>query len=192
MSREIRERIRLIAPLLKSGNLQVREAAAQAIETLESKTDLAGIAEALRNGSTGEKITAVIALGNIGGEKVLKALFYALSRPEEDIRIAAINAIGKTAIPSALENLTLQLDDKSSAIQSATIKALRNFAISQTLAARIRIYLDANDGILEAEAALTLASCGDIASRHGIINLLTSQHPSTCIAAAQALSRLPV
>jgi HEAT repeat protein len=56
---------------------------------------------------------------------------------------------------------------------------------------RLRPFLNATDGALEAEAALALARLKDLASEERITALLASPHASTRQAAATALSLLP-
>ena len=187
----IRQRIDVLIPLLKDADPDVRATVSRAIEHLEVSCDINEILHSLKTGDTGTRIAAIHALGEIGGMKVIAPLIYCVSRPEDDIRAAAVEMLGRLAEPSALPVLLERLDDQNTAIQSKTITALSNFPASATLYDRLRPFLKAYNGDLEAEAALALARLGDIASIDAIITMLASPYASTRKAAATALSLLP-
>jgi HEAT repeat protein len=191
MKEIIRLRIDVLIPLLKDADPDVRATAARSIEHLEVACDINEILRALKTGDTGARIAAIHALGEIGGEKVIAPLIYCAGRPEADIRAAAVEMLGRLAEPSTLSILLERLDDVNTAIQARAITALSNFAASATLYDRLRPFLKASDGELEAEAAQALARLGDLASTDAIITLLTSPHASTRKSAAIALSLLP-
>lgn len=192
MNDELGKRIQAVRPLLKDADAAVRTAAAQAIETLEGCRTVDELLETLRSGDLGARVAAIHALGEIGGEKVLAPLIYCVRRPEDDIRSAAVAALGKLAQPAALQPVVECLDDRSPAIQARAIAALAAFPTSAALLSRLRPFLDATDGVLEAEAALTLARHKDLFSLDRITELLMSPHAATRMAAAQALSLLPL
>ena len=191
MKELIRKRIDVLIPLLKDADPDVRATAARSIEHLEVSCDINEILHSLKTGDTGTRIAAIHALGEIGGMKVIAPLIYCVSRPEDDIRAAAVEMLGRLAEPSALPVLLERLDDQNTAIQSKTITALSNFPASATLYDRLRPFLKAYNGDLEAEAALALARLGDIASIDAIITMLASPYASTRKAAAIALSLMP-
>lgn len=192
MKEIIRTRIEALRPLLKDPVTTVTLAAAEAIEKLEALSSLDDILATLKSGTTGARIGAIYALGEIGGEKVLPPLVYCARRPEVDLRSAAVAVLGQLALPVALPILVELLDDADRAVQGRTITALRNFPATPDMVAKLRPFLNAGDGVLEAEAALTLAALGDLASASLIAVLLKSPFASTRQAAATALSRLPV
>jgi len=192
MKEVIRQRIDALIPLLKDSDPDVRTAVARAIEHLEVTGDIDEILLALKTGDTGTRIAAIRSLGEIGGTRVIAPLVYCAGRPEADIRAAAVEMLGRLAEPSTLPKLLERLDDQNSAIQARTISALANFPASPILYDRLRPFLKSGNEELEAEAALTLARLGDLASTDNIIGLLSSPHPSTRQAAATALSLMPV
>lgn len=192
MNKVIRQRIELLTPLLKDPDSAVRKTAAGSIEQLEATCDCEQIFEVLKTGDTGARVAAIYALGKIGGEKVLAPLLYCIARPEDDIRSAATEVLGVLAFPSTVDAILTALRDENSAVQAKAITALYNFSPSQKICSGLRPFLEANDGMLEAEAARTLAKLGDIAALSGIIALLSSQHASSRSAAAEALSILPL
>jgi HEAT repeat protein len=181
-----------LRPLLKDPAADVRNAAAEAIEKLEALNSVDDILATLKTGTMGDRIGAIYALGEIGGEKVLPPLVYCTRRPEVDIRSAAVAVLGKLAFPALLPVLAGLLDDANATVQARTIAALRSFAAPPELLTKIRTFLDASDGSLEAEAALTLAELKDPYCADQIQALLSSHHASTRQAAATALSRLPL
>lgn len=192
MNEDIAKRIQALQPLLKDPAFDVRSAAARAIEQLEGMRSTDDLLEALKTGDLGAKIAAIHGLGLIGGDKVLAPLVYCVSRPEDDIRSAAVQALGRIAHPATLKTVLECLEDSNSAVQARAIAALASFDPSPALAQRVRQYLDANDGMLEAEAAMTLARFRDLFSLDRIMALLTSPHETTRLAAATALSLMPL
>jgi HEAT repeat protein len=192
MNETIRQRIDALVPLLKDPDQEVRTAASQAIEHLEASADLGETLQILKTGSMGARISAIYALGEIGGEGVLAPLVYCAGRPEVDIRSAAVETLGRLAAPSTLPVLLERLGDQNPAIQSRAITALGNFPASVVPCDRLRPFLQAGNGDLEAEAALALARLGDRSATAAIVTLLSSPHSSSRKAAATALSMLPV
>lgn len=192
MKESIRSRIDSLRPLLKDTDAGVRAAAAEAIERLEAVSTVDEILATLKTGTTGARIGAIYALGEVGGEKVLPPLVYCARRPEIDIRSAAVAVLGKLALPASLPILVELLADESPTVQGWAIIALRNFTVTPEIVAKLRPFLSANNGQLEAEASLTLAALKDLASLDQIRALLSSPHASTRQAAATAIARLPV
>lgn len=192
MKNKVRARIDSLRPLLKDPESSVRGAAAQAIEKLEGLSSTEDILQALKTGDIGTRIASIYALGEIGGEAVLPPLLYCAGRQETDIRSAAVEVLGRLGLPAALPILVERLEDQNTAVQARAISALANFRASQELLQKLRVFLDAMDGALEAEAALTLAQLKDLTSLPRIVTLLSSPHASTRQAAATALSLLPL
>lgn len=192
MKEKIRLRIELLRPLLKDPVPGVRGAAARAIEKLEALSSVDEILAALKTGDTGARISAIYALGEIGGDKVLAPLVYCARRPEVDIRSAAAVVLGNLVLPEALPILVELLDDESPTVQGRAIAALQNYQVNPEILNKIRFFLSASDGVLEAEAALTLARLNDLCSTGQIQELLVSPQASTRQAAAVALSNMPV
>ncbi len=192
MKEKIRSRIDSLRPLLKDPALEVRIAAAEAIERLETTGSVDEILATLKTGNTGARIGAIYALGEIGGEKVLPPLVYCARRPEADLRSAAVAVLGKLALPAALPVLEELLDDEIPAVQGGVIMALRNYPVTPAILNKLRLFLSASDGVFEAEAALTLAELKDVVSSSRIQELLTSHFASSRQAAATALGRMPL
>jgi HEAT repeat protein len=187
----IRQRINALIPLLKDADPEVCSVVARSIERLEAICDINETLHSLKTGDTGARIAAIYALGEIGGEKAIAPLMYCAGRPETDLRAAAVEVLGRLAVPSTLPTLLERLDDQHGAIQARAITALSNFSASPALYGRLRPFLKASNGDLEAEAALTLARLGDLDSADAILTLLASPHASTRKAAAIALSLMP-
>jgi HEAT repeat protein len=192
MKEKGRLRIESLRPLLKDPAPGVRSAAAEAIEKLEAVISIEDILVTLKTGSMGARIGAIYALGEIGGEKVLPPLVYCARRPEEDIRSASVAVLGKLAATAVLPVVVELLEDKSPAVQSRAIAALRNFSVPPDILDKLRSFLNATDGMLEAEAAITLAVLKDNFSLEQIQSLLGSGHASTRQAAATAISLMPL
>jgi HEAT repeat protein len=180
-----------LSALLTDPCEEVRVAAAEALERLESIGNLPEVLEALKKGDLGTKLKALYALGRIGGEQVIAPLLYCATRPEEDIKSVAIEVLGDLGHPKALPVLLESLKDPNPTIQAKTIAALKNFK-DPSLVPAIKPFLDAGDGLRDAEAACTLGHIADGAFETKIMALLRSPHPRTREAAAQALGTLPV
>lgn len=191
MKKKVRTRIDSLRPLLKDPMTEVKAAAAEAIEKLEAASSVDEILAALKTGNMGSKIGAIYALGEIGGDNIFTPLAYCAKRPEVGIRAAAVAVLGRLALPAAYPLLVDLLDDVDPIIQSLAIAALRNYAVTAAVLNKLRPFLNASDGVLEAEAAMTLAVLGDLHSLEKIGELLMSLHASTRQAAATALSRMP-
>jgi HEAT repeat protein len=192
MKEKVRSRIAVLRPLLKDPVSEVRSAAAGAIEKLEAISSVDEILATLKTGDMGARIGAIFALGEIGGEKVLPPLVYCARRPEVDIRSAAAAVLGKLALPAALPVLVELLDDENPTVQGRAIDSMQHFTVTPAILDRLRTFLNASDGVLEAAAAVTLALLNDLPSLHQIETLLTSPHASTRVAAAAALSSMPL
>ena len=192
MKEKTRARINTLRPLLKDLVPGVRLAAAEAIEKLEATSSVDEILETLKSGSMGDRVGAIYALGEIGGEGVLPPVVYCARRPEVDIRSAAAAVLGKLALPGALPVLLELLDDESPTVQARAIAALHDVTATPEILNKLRPFLSASDGVLEAEAAITLAVLKDRFSLSQIEALLTSHHASTRQAAATAFSVMPL
>ena len=192
MKEKIRSRIDALRPLLKDPAPEVRLAAAEAIEKLEAAGSVDEILATLKAGDMGARIGAIYALGEIGGERVLPPLFYCARRPEVDIRSAAAAVLGKLSSPAVLAVLVELLDDGDQSVQGRAIAGLCNFPVTPDILNKLRSFLNVSDGVIEAEAAVTLARLKDLPSLSRIQTLLTSQYASTRQAAATALSIFPV
>ena len=192
MNEMVVTRINALQPLLKETDQDVRNAAAESIERLEATGSIDELLHTLKTGNMGSRVAAIHALGAIGGDRVVAPLVYCAGRPEADIRSAAVEALGRLAVPATLPLLLERLDDQNAAIRARAIAALAGFPPSPLLYERLRPFLEAADGALEAEAALALARLKDLASEQRITALLTSPHASTRQAAATALSLLPL
>ncbi|MDD2270828.1 MAG: HEAT repeat domain-containing protein [Desulfuromonadaceae bacterium] len=190
MKEMARSRIELLRPLLKDPVADVRTAAAEAIERLEAASSVDEILATLKTGNNGARIGAIYALGEIGGERVLPPLVYCAKRPEVDIRSVATAVLGKLALPAALPILVELLDDIDPTVQGWAIAGLRNFQVTPDILNKLRPFLNASDGVLEAEAAITLSWLNDLYSLVQINELLTSHYASSRQAAAIALSRM--
>lgn len=192
MKEQVRLRIDALRSLLKDPVPGVRIAAAEAIEKLEAISSVDEILAALKTGDMGTRIGAIYALGEIGGEKVLPPLVYCARRSEVDIRSAAVAVLGKLALPAALPILVELLDDENQTVKGRAVAALINFPVTPEILIKLRTFLTASDGVLEAEAVITLAGLKDQYSLSQIHALLTSPHASTRQAAATALSIMPL
>jgi HEAT repeat protein len=192
MKDRIRRRIDALRPLLHDPAAEVRRSAAEAIEKLEAISCVDDILVTLKSGDMGARVGAIYALGEIGGERVVPPLAYCAQRPEVDLRSAAAAALGKLALPAALPVLVTLLDDEDPTVQARAIASLGRFSVSQEIVLKLRTFLGATDGVLEAEAALTLAALNDLHSLQRIHALFKSSHASTRQAAVAAFSRMPL
>ncbi|NVN98541.1 MAG: HEAT repeat domain-containing protein [Geobacteraceae bacterium] len=183
------KRKELLIGMLKDSDPDVVNAAAAALERLESRQSLDEVLDQLKKGGLAEKIRAIYALGTIGGAGVLKPLVYCASRPEEDIRSAAVEVLGDLAERSTLPALLEKLNDDNSAIRAKAIKALGNFA-DRGLNIHLLPFLKAGDGLTDVEAVLALAKTSDTLLEERFIALASSPIAATRAAAATALGMI--
>jgi len=179
-----------IIPLLRDSSAEVRQAAAQALESLEAAQSMEELFTRLKQGDRGTKIGAIYALGRLGGEKVLPILMYCAARPEEDIKCAAVKVLGELAHPQALGLLVEKLQDPQVAVRAVAIEALSHYR-EPSLVPRLLPFLEESDGLLDAEAALALGRIGGAALEEPLLRLIDSPHERTRCAAVTALSHLP-
>ena len=180
-----------LAALLQDPSPEVRAAAAHSLERIEARGNLPELLDLLKRGSLPEKIKAIFALGEIGGDKVLPALNYCAGRPEPDIRIAALEILGALAVPETFPVVAAGIADPNQAIKAKAISALGNFRDSRAVSFLIPC-LDADDGLIEAEAVRALGKVGRPECEKQILVLLGSRHETTRVAAAEALGTLPL
>jgi HEAT repeat protein len=180
-----------LAALLQDPNPEVRTAAAHSLERIDARGNLPELLDLLKRGSLPEKIKAIFALGEIGGDKVLPALTYCAGRPEPDIRIAALEILGALAIPETFPVVAANIADPNQAVRAKAISAIGNFRDHRAASFLIPC-LDADDGLIEAEAVRALGKVGLPECEVQILSLLGSRHETTRIAAAEALGTLPL
>jgi HEAT repeat protein len=185
------KRRRALIPLLKDQVVEVRQAAAAALESLEGANSVDEVLELLKKGNLVDKVKAIYALGDIGGSWVVPPLLYCAARPEEDLKAAAIDVLGRLADPAALPVLKERLRDPSPGLVAKTIVALGNFSAPEVVGLLVP-FLDAGDGLLDAEALQSLARIGGTSLEDRFLPLLASPHSRTREAAARALGRLPL
>jgi HEAT repeat protein len=177
-------------PLLKDPSPEVRLSAARALEALEAAQSLEEVLATLKQGDRGAKIGAIYALGRIGGQRVLAPLFYCAGRSEEDIRCAAVKVLGELARPEAIPTLLEKLQDPSRAVRAYAIEALSRYR-DPSLARHLVPFLEENDGLLEAEAALALGRLGASDQEERLAALTRSPHEKTRAPPATAHTQLP-
>ncbi|MEJ2200506.1 MAG: HEAT repeat domain-containing protein [Desulfuromonadaceae bacterium] len=92
---------------LKDPDENVRQAAARALEDLESAMDLEKLLEILKMGTRGQKVKALFALERINTPEVFPPLLAALTFPDEDIRATAIQVLGAAEAVGAFSDARL-------------------------------------------------------------------------------------
>lgn len=91
----LKKRKEALVEALSDAESGVREAAAAALEKLESVQGLDAIARVLKNGSRDQQIRAIYALEKVASPKAFSPLVAALSAEEADVRGAALQVLGK-------------------------------------------------------------------------------------------------
>ena len=95
----LEDRKQALRERLKDPDEGVRQAAASALDALESALDLTEILDLLKRGSRGQRVKALLALERINSVEVFPPLLAALSFPDEDIRSTAVQVLGRKKIP---------------------------------------------------------------------------------------------
>ena len=129
----LEQRRKLLVTLLVDPEQDVRDAAAVALEKLESFLDLDQIITELTAEKRGQRMRAIYAMEYIQSPDVFPHLINLLKDPDADIRSAAIQVLGGKAHPKSLSSLVKHLKDPSPAVRVHTAEALGHFHDSRLI-----------------------------------------------------------
>jgi HEAT repeat protein len=187
----LEQRRNLLIELLSDPEEEVRAAAAEALERLESFQDLAQIVEDLASDKRGQRIKAIFAMEYVKSADVFPHLITLLKDPDPDIRSAAIQILGVKAHPKSLNNLVKHLKDPSPAVRVHTAEALGHFSDVRLVPYLVSLLKD-DDEQLVISAARSLGSIGSPESVGPLTQLTKDDRANVRLAAVKALSELPL
>ncbi len=120
------EIVRALRALLEDRSALVRQAAIEALATVEGAAATGAIADRLRDRDPWVRRAAAKALGRAGTKEAAEPLAAALRTDEsDDVRAAAAEALGKLGAEGALYDLYLGLSDRAPAVRYYSYLALR-------------------------------------------------------------------
>jgi HEAT repeat protein len=124
----LKNRKEALVEALSDTESAVREAAAAALEKLESLQGLEAISRVLKTGSRDQQIRAIYALEQVVSPKAFSPLVAALSAKEADVRGAALQVLGKKKNVKVLKYMVRHLKDPDPAVRVHAAEALGNFS----------------------------------------------------------------
>jgi len=183
------ERWQALKKMLQDEDPQVREAAAQALERLETLLSVEEVIAAMGEGPRGRRIQAIFAAEQIDSVKVLPALLAQLEDPDEDIRVAAVQVLGRKKHPKTLGELVKRLKDPSPSVRFYAAEALGEFG-DKRLVPYLAQLLKGRDLNLACCAAMALGRIAAGEAQPALMAALGDERPELRAAAARALGML--
>lgn len=187
----LEQRRNLLIELLSDTEEEVRTAAADALERLESFQDLAQIVADLASDKRGQRVKAIFAMEYIKSADVFPHLVNLLKDPDPDIRGAAIQILGVKAHPKSLNSLVKHLKDPSPAVRVHTAEALGHFSDARLVPYLVSLLQD-EDEQLVISAARSLGSIGSPEATAPLMQLAKDDRATVRAAAVKALIELPL
>jgi HEAT repeat protein len=117
---------------LRSGQVRVRRAAANALILMPDPRAAEPLTAALRDPDELVRVNAALALGELQGprpeyERTLEPLLAALDDPSAQVRAMAASALGLRKDARAIAGLVRHLDDESALVRTTALVVLRGF-----------------------------------------------------------------
>ncbi len=185
---EIRRRKLLEA--LQDPDEEVRHAAAEALEKLESAMGLGQILQALKGEDRGKRIRAVYSLGKVNDPGVYPPLLSALKSPDPDLRSAAVQVLGEKGNPKTLGALVRHLKDPHPAVRVHTAEALSRFSDRRLLPYLAALLKEKEEEV--GAAIRAMGSIGDPEAQKYLLPLLADTRAAIRRQAAEALGNLRI
>ncbi|MDT8442197.1 MAG: HEAT repeat domain-containing protein [Desulfuromonadales bacterium] len=186
----VEQRRALLIELLGDPDRLVQEAAAAALEKLESLLDLEQIVRDLKADQRGQRVRAIYAMEHVQSSEIFPYLIDLLKDPDADIRSAAVQVLGSKAHPKSLGSLVKHLKDPSPAVRVHTAEALGHFQ-DPRLVAVLGSVLTSDDEQLVISAARALGRQGVAEAQAPLLTLFKDTRPAVRVAAIEALSLVP-
>jgi len=186
----INERRSALRSLLLDPDVDVRQAAASALDVVEAVADFDRLLTVLRNGERIERLEAVYALGKLNHKRVYPALLETIKAEDSELRLLAVKVLGEKKHPKTVAALVKLLDDPEPAVQIEVARVLGGFADPALLAVlgplicrQEELALTALDSIAELNAA---------EGEQVVLTAIRDSRPPIRAKAAQVLACLPL
>ena len=162
---------------IESGNYEIRERAADAIEHLENEEVIPTLVDLLENH---EKYrysyiysNAAKGLGRIGTEAAIQGLIRALQHPDFEVCSAAINALGNLGDQTAIPELTTMLEGSNPDVREEVAFALGNLGSKDAIPELIRFFVKNSNRMVRGKTGERAARLlGDLGAKEAIPHLL--------------------
>ena len=187
----LEERRNLLISLLKDADEEVRLAASQALEALDSCQELEQIIRNLRSDKRGLRIKAIFATEKVTSTEVFPPLIGLLKDPDPDVRSAVVQVLGSKAHPKTLNHLVRHLKDPAPAVRVHTAEALGQFRDAR-LVPYLAAVLDSSDEQLVVAALHSLGALNAPEAADRLQTQCKDQRAVVRRAAAEALGTIPL
>ncbi|MEH1991018.1 HEAT repeat domain-containing protein [Nostoc sp.] len=121
---QAKEKIPLVAKLLKDSGTGVRGAAVKALGQMQAKEVVPQVVKLLTNPDSGVRKAAAEALGQMQAKEQIPILVHLLTNPDGGVRGAAIEALGQMQAKEQAPQVAKLLKDSDGGVRGAAIEAL--------------------------------------------------------------------
>ncbi len=121
------KRIPVLTRALQDEDVKVRQAAARALELIESRLEFDYLIKAYKEGDKVEKLKIIHAMADIKDPRTITLLTYSLKLPEPELRAAAMEILGDKEDPRVVPFLIEGLKDPEPSVQIHAVQGLANF-----------------------------------------------------------------
>lgn len=180
------KRKEILLAALRESDEQIRKAAAEALEKLETRERLDALAGKMESGDMLEKIRVVYALSDLKGPKVAELLAKALKDPSEDVRAATVRSLGILGEPATLQVLVDTLKDTNPIVVRAAVEALSNFRDARLLGPLMQTLKHQDTGVIE-RAIEAISKIGDKRAEEAMAYFAVKGNPKMRSLAIKAL-----
>ena len=187
----LEQRRNQLKAVLNDPDLNVRQAAATALERLETMAELEQLLEAVKGANRGVRVQAIYSLERIHSEQIYPVLLEALEDQDADIRAATVQVLGSKKHRNSLGPLVKHLKDPSPAVQVHVADALGQFA-DPRLVPYLGAVLKSKDDALVCSAAKAIRTIGVATGEPLLLPLLKDSRPRVREAAVEALGLLGI
>jgi HEAT repeat protein len=185
------DRKKRLIELLRDPDPEIRKAAAESLEVVESLYSLEQILEVLQKGERGAKVTAIYALERIDSDKVFPPLLQILQQADADLRSASIQVLGAKKNPQTLGTLVKHLKDPHPAVRVHAAEAVGNFP-DKRLIPYLATLINQKDDTLAAAVTKSLGMIGGSESEEHILAAMQDSRPSVRLAATRAIAAIGI
>ncbi len=188
----LEERKKVLMEIIdKSGDEELRRAAAESLNKVEGKMSLPLVIDNLRHGDKVIRLQAIYSLGKIGGEKAINAL-YSLWSVDSDVdeRAAAARALSEIDDPRSMKFFwkVFQLE-KEKVVKVELFQLLKKWKDRRGTGILLK-ELSSRDADYLIELIRVLGKLGDPRVEPYLIKLAGSRHRGIKMAAVEALGEL--
>lgn len=185
------KRRQALCEALRDADEDVRQAAAEALERLETVQGLDEILQILKSGNRGQQVRAIFALEKVQSTRVFPPLLAALKVADADIRCAAIQVLAQKRHAKVMEYLVRHLKDPHPAVRVHAACALGNYTDRRLVPFLVAV-LESSDEELVVAALDSLGRLAFAEAENAILDHMHDRRLCVRRAAVKALGCLGV